>query len=88
MVRQLNATIDGHLYQLQVEPENYNGHTMYYVLNEDLGKMFHYALPDNLVLIENENGFTCSPRLSEMEGGYIAQQIWQAIQESGKNNPA
>jgi hypothetical protein len=86
MIQQLNATINGQTYALQVQPDTYNGHAVYYLLNDDIGKMFNNSVPDHLMLMENGNGFTCSPRLTEMEGGYIVQQIWEAIRHH--NNQA
>ena len=84
MIQHVNATINGQQYSLQLQPDQYNGHKVYYLLNNNVGELFHHAIPDNLVLMEDGDGFTCSPRLAEMEGGYIVQQIWQAIQQADK----
>lgn len=81
MIQHLNATVNGQAYMLDIQPDTYNGHSVYYLLNNNIGEMFHHAVPDHLMLMENGDGFTCSPRLSEMEGGYIVQQIWEAIQQ-------
>ncbi|MEC5144217.1 hypothetical protein [Chitinophaga sp. 212800010-3] len=79
MLQQVNATINGQQYTLEVEPEFYNGHKVYYILNDDIEHMFHHLVPDHLVLMETDTGFACSPKLEEMESGYIVQQIWRAI---------
>lgn len=84
MVQQVSAVINGQEYTLQLEPGEYNGHRIYYLLNDDIGERFNHALPDNLVIMENGDGFACSPKLSEMEGGYIVQQIWDAIKQADK----
>lgn len=84
MVQKLNTSINGKLYDLQVETGQYNGHTVYYLLNDNISELFNHAVPDNLVLMDSGSGFTCSPRLSEMEGGYIVQQIWDAIRQQDK----
>ena len=88
MVQQLNTSINGKLYDLQVETGQYNGHAVYYLLNNNISELFDHLVPDNLVLMDNGGGFTCSPRPSEMEGGYIVQQIWDAIVKAGNGNPA
>ncbi|HVI48749.1 MAG TPA: hypothetical protein VM802_28025 [Chitinophaga sp.] len=83
MSQQINVNINGELYALRVEPENYNGHKVYYILNDNIGELFQHKVPDHLVLMDAEDdSFVCSPKLTEMEGGYIVQQMWQAIKSS------
>ncbi|SFE44522.1 hypothetical protein SAMN05518672_106148 [Chitinophaga sp. CF118] len=79
MVQELKVAIKGKEYSLQVEPEKYNGHNIYYLLNDNISNLFDNAIPDNLMLIEDGNGFSTCPKLSEMEGRNIIQQIWEAI---------
>ncbi|WP_143310565.1 hypothetical protein [Chitinophaga vietnamensis] len=81
MAQEIKLSVNGHPYALQVEATEYNGHTLYYLLDDDLEEMFHHALPDHLILMDKGDGFVCSPKLSEMEGGYIAQQVWNAIRQ-------
>ncbi|MBO9730242.1 MAG: hypothetical protein J7623_16500 [Chitinophaga sp.] len=86
MVQSVNVTIGNKDYHLDVQSERYNGRTIYYLLNEHISQLFDHAVPDNLVLMEEGDGFVSSPRLSEMQGGYIVQQIWQEIKKSTGNS--
>lgn len=81
MIQEINLSIDGEDKMLKIESEQYNNQPVFYILNDDIGTLFNQAIPEHLMLMEQGDAFVSSPRLLEVKGRLILNEIWKAIKQ-------